>query len=227
MQLVKKLTATGRLQDWHGMVCPWCAGGHITGNNHKLIESTYARLGGARVRYVQQMEKTIKSGAVDEWPDVEAEEADLGKENDVAVSDKDKPVRRDWKPIAQRHPARRHVVLHADGARTYKMKFPGVLHDNVVHMKREIVRQGGTFWLKPKFSEVVDHELPSGVTLRTKSGTQIIDRFWAHLREHLQSRTRRVGTHATRRRIRSAQWTFWNKGQELWSRTGDMLKALY
>eukprot|EP00959_Pyramimonas_sp_CCMP1952_P242370 5066148-Pyramimonas_sp.AAC.1 len=79
-------------------------------------------------------------------------------------------------------------------------------------MQKKVTLRGVTRWIKPKFSEVVARRLPTGEQVYTKSGTQIIDRFWAHLRKHLQSRKRRVSTLAATRRIRSAQWTYWNKG---------------
>ena len=48
------------------------------------------------------------------------------------------PIRkRDWAPIAKRHLKKRDVVLHTDDARAYKMHIPGVLHDNVTHMKKK------------------------------------------------------------------------------------------
>ena len=237
----------------------------ITGNSHKLIENVYTRLDRARMKYVIKKEKRIKFGAIDKWPDVEADEVDLGKIDDAEMDDRDKPVqweqwgglvergrpntlvltrldpcrtkrrapgpgpirKRDWKPIAKRHLENREVVLHTDGAKAYKLKIPKVLHDNVVHMKKKVTVRGVTRWIKPKYSEVVAHRLPTGEQLYTKSGTQIIDRFWAHLRKHLQSRTRRVSTLAATRRIRSAQWTYWNKGADLWACTGAMLKDLY
>ncbi|CAK0830227.1 unnamed protein product, partial [Prorocentrum cordatum] len=221
----------------------------ITGNSHKLIENVYTRLDSARMKYVKKKEKSITFGAIDKWPDVEADEVDLGKRDDAEKDDQDKPVqweqwgglvergrpntlvltrldpcttkrrapgpgpirKRDWKPIAKRHLENREVVLHTDGAKAYKLKIPKVLHDNVVHMKKKVTLRGVARWIKPKYSEVVAHRLPTGEQMYTKSGTQIIDRFWSHLRKHLQSRTHRVGTLAATRRIRSAQWTYWNK----------------
>ena len=42
---------------------------------------------------------------------------------------------------------------------------------------------GVTTWVKPKYTRVVTHKLPSGCKLTVKAGTQIIDRFWSHLRQ--------------------------------------------
>ena len=41
---------------------------------------------------------------------------------------------------------------------------------------------GVTTWVKPKYTRVVTHTLPSGEKVTVKAGTQIIDRFWSHLR---------------------------------------------
>ena len=47
------------------------------------------------------------------------------------------PIRkRDWVPVANKFLKNRNWVLHTDGARAYKVKIPGVIHCNVVHMKK-------------------------------------------------------------------------------------------
>ena len=49
------------------------------------------------------------------------------------------PIRkRDWKPMAKKYLAGRKVILHTDGARSYKMVVDGVMHDNVVHQNKKI-----------------------------------------------------------------------------------------
>ena len=37
---------------------------------------------------------------------------------------------------------------------------------------------------------------------------------------------RRVGSKALRVRVRSAQWAYWHRGQDLWLETGRMLQRL-
>ena len=89
------------------------------------------------------------------------------------------------------------------------------------------IKKNGKFvWTKPQYAKLFKHKLPSGKTLKCKGGTQIIDRFWEDLRAHLKGRSGRVGSTALRRRVRSAQWAYWYKGENLWVKTGDMLKAL-
>ncbi|CAK0840716.1 unnamed protein product [Prorocentrum cordatum] len=129
--------------------------------------------------------------------------------------------------MGDEHLKNRNLLLHADGARAHKLRIPGVLHDDVARVKKKVAKQGSTIWIQSKFSNMVNHEFPSGETVRVKSGTQIMNRFWSHLRTHFGKRTRRVDTIAMRRRVRSAQWTHWNKGRDLWARTGDMLQELY
>ena len=57
-----------------------------------------------------------------------------------------------------------------------------------------------------------------------KSGTQIIDRVWQHVKKHTKyancSNHRRLNV-----AIRCAQWTYWNKGGDLWLGCGQMLAA--
>lgn len=138
------------------------------------------------------------------------------------------PIRKaEWTKFANKHLKNRKVVLHTDGARSYRISVPGVLHDHVVHQKKRVTVNGESVWLKPKFVKVVTHKLPNGGgNLKVKAGTQIIDRFWSHLRSHLKSNSNTVGSHGLRRAVRSAQWTYWFKGQNLWEETGKMMVTL-
>lgn len=137
------------------------------------------------------------------------------------------PIKKiDWTPFARKRLSGRKVILHTDGARTYKVRVPGVLHDYVVHKKKRVTMGGQHVWLKPKFTKVTKHELPNGRALWTKAGTQIIDRFWSSLRSRLKDNSSRVASAALRRRVRSAQWLFWHRGEDLWLQLGQSLKAL-
>ena len=80
--------------------------------------------------------------------------------------------------------------------------------------------------MKPVYTKLFKHKLPNGGTLTCKGGTQIIDRFWEELRAHMKARTGKVGSAALRRRVRSAQWAYWHKGENLWLKTGEMLTFL-
>ena len=135
--------------------------------------------------------------------------------------------RRDWKPIAKKHLEDRCVLLHTDGARAYKMKVSGVIHDNVVHKKKKVMVNGHPVWVKPHYTKIFKHTLPSGKTIRVKAGTQIIDRVWGHVRAYLKHPPRRVGSMAVKRKVRAAQWTYWHKGENLWRATGQMLQDLH
>ena len=57
------------------------------------------------------------------------------------------------------------------------------------------------------------------------ASTQIIDRSWYGLRNHLGS-GKVVNAKALRQKIRSFQWEYWNRGADYWQRTGDMLSFL-
>ena len=138
------------------------------------------------------------------------------------------PIRKtDWKPIASKFLQNKNVILHTDGAKAYKLRVPGVLHDNVVHKKQKVFIKGKATWVKPNFTKIWTHKLPnSKKTLTVKAGTQIIDRFWGHLRTYLKHTARKVGSVAMARKIRAAQWTYWHKGQNAWNATINMLKDL-
>ena len=48
------------------------------------------------------------------------------------------PIRkREWLPIGRKFLSNKHVVLHTDGAKAYKVKLPNVAHCNVVHQKKK------------------------------------------------------------------------------------------
>ena len=137
------------------------------------------------------------------------------------------PMRKkDWAPFAKKRLRNTRIILHTDGARAYKLRVDGVYHDNVVHKKKQVVANGKTTWIKPKFTKVVTHILPDGKKLRVKAGAQVIDRFWRHVRSHLVGRTAfKVGSVQLRRRVRMAQWSHWNRGKDMWLALGEVLKA--
>jgi hypothetical protein len=133
--------------------------------------------------------------------------------------------KREWKGMALKWLKNRSVVLHTDGARAYTLQVDGVIHDNVVHKKKKVIIKGKAVWVRPKYVKVVSHKLPSGRILHVKAGTQIIDRLWQHLRAVIKHRSG-AGSSQLLRRIRSAQWLYWHKGDDLWAETGKMLRRL-
>ncbi len=135
--------------------------------------------------------------------------------------------RRDWEPIAKRDIQNKKVILHSDGARAYKMAVPGVVHDNVAHKKKKVKIGNKMVWVRPKFAKLVTHRLPGlRKSVKVKAGTQIIDRFWEHLRSHLKYCVRTPGSTTLKNKVRSAQFTYWNKGEDMWVKTGEMIQTL-
>ena len=161
-------------------------------------------------------------------------------------------TKRDWAPVGKKLLANRKVVLHSDGARAYKLKLPDVLHCNVVHQKKKIQINGKAVFSKANMihslvchalemscgkctgkvgqaalhHKVYDLNLPDGSRLKVKSGTQIIDRFWGHLRNYLKNSGRIPGSAALTRKVRAAQFTYWHRSHNMWQATGTMLRAL-
>ena len=137
------------------------------------------------------------------------------------------PIRlKDWKKVADKFLRRREVILHTDGARAYKLKIPGVIHDHVVHKKKRVKINGKFTWVKPHYTKVYTHKLPCGKTVKVKSGTQIIDRFWGILRQGLKFVSRKPGSCLLERKVRSIQWIYCHKGANIWKATGEMLQCL-
>ena len=62
------------------------------------------------------------------------------------------------------------------------------------------------YWEKPRYTKIYDLMLPTGQKIKVKSGTQIIERFWRHLRSHLQYTARAPGNPIMTRKTRAAQW---------------------
>ena len=132
----------------------------------------------------------------------------------------------DYKVLADKYLHGRCLVLHTDSASAYKLKVPGVLHDSVGHSKKRVKVNGKWIWTRPCFTKLATHKLPNGKKLRTKAGTQIIDRAWRFIRSNLVGHTKKVGSLALRRAVRSTQWLYWNRGRDLWKATGEMLTEL-
>ena len=153
----------------------WCLTRHcpILNVDDKPIGRIYANLEIPRAQHVLTKEKNIVFGSKCSWPDVEADEVDLGKE---LIPDVNKLKWEQWggiverglpntlmlhrlKPnptkvrapgpgairrrVAKKHLANRNVILHTDGARAHKLRLPGLLHDNVVHKKKKKVNVQG------------------------------------------------------------------------------------
>ena len=136
----------------------------------------------------------------------------------------------DWAPRAKKELKDKNVVLHTDGARAYHLEVDGMHHDHVVHKKRQLMkngkpvkRHGKTVWLNSQYTKTFTHKTQTGRKIMCKGGTQIIDRFWQHIRRYLKCRSHPVGSAAMATRIRSAQWAYWHRGDDLWLETGQML----
>lgn len=131
----------------------------------------------------------------------------------------------DWKPLAVKHLQDRKIALHSDSAKSYKLKVSGMVHDAVVHCKKRVKVNGKFQWLKPKYTRVVKHKLPDGKYLSVKAGAQHIDRAWRFLKDRLPlNHSMLTGSSALRAKIRSAQYEYWHRGEDLWLGTGELVK---
>ena len=130
----------------------------------------------------------------------------------------------DWKPIANKWLKNRSVVLHSDSARSYRMKIPGVVHDAVTHKKKRVKRGGKFVWVQPTYVKVSSHKLPNGRRIKTKAGTQIVDRAWRFIKERLRRNNAvRAGSTMLTAQIRSAQYEYWHRKDDLWLCAGKLV----
>lgn len=103
------------------------------------------------------------------------------------------------------------------------MRASGLEHDDVRHCKKRM-RVGGKFvWLKPIYSKVVTHHLPDGSKLKVKAGTQIIDRAWRFIETLIGPRTDPVGSKNLTASVRSAQFEYWNRDEDMWAATAGAI----
>ncbi|CAK0848460.1 unnamed protein product [Prorocentrum cordatum] len=77
--------------------------------------------------------------------------------------------RSDWAPFLKGRLENRKVIPHSDGARSYKTRATGVVHDNAVHREKRKKIGGKRAWLKPIYSKVVTHKLSDGSTIKVKA----------------------------------------------------------
>ena len=115
------------------------------------------------------------------------------------------------------------------GPRSNNRNQPMEWADEQVHMpqkKKKVTVKGKTACVKPHYTRICSHALPDGQTMKVVAGTQIIDRFWQHVRTYSKNVPRKVGSVVLHRKIRAAQWTYLHKSQNLRKATADMLADL-
>ena len=93
----------------------------------------------------------------------------------------------------------------------------------MVHCKKRKKIGGKWVWLKPIYSKVVTHKLPDGSTIRVKAGTQIIDRAWRFIKTLIGTRSDPPGSRHLAASVRSAQFEYWNRGEDLWAATANAI----
>ena len=130
----------------------------------------------------------------------------------------------EWKPLATKHLQDRCVVLHTDAAKSYRLRLPGILHDHVKHCKKRIKVKGKWVWKPPTYVKLITHKDPkSGLPIKTKGGTQIIDRAWRYLKDRIKlNQNCTVGSPLMRIKIRSAQYEYWHRNADLWLACGTL-----
>ncbi|CAK0846225.1 unnamed protein product [Prorocentrum cordatum] len=128
-----------------------------------------------------------------------------------------------WAPFQKSRLEKSEVILHSDGARSYKMRASGLVRDHVVHCKKRKNIGRKWVWLKPVYSKVATHKLPDGSKIRVKAGAQIIDRAWRSIKTLIGTRADLPGSRRLAASVRSAQFEYWNKGKDMWAATADAI----
>ena len=129
------------------------------------------------------------------------------------------PIRKtEWQPIGKKYLEGRNIIFHTDSARSYKARLNKVVHDNVVHCKKKVKVNGKWTWQMPKYVKVTTHTLPgTNKTVKTKAGTQIVDRAWRYIKDRLSlNQSTRPGSRLIRAQIQGAQFQYWHKNEDPW-----------
>ena len=133
------------------------------------------------------------------------------------------PIRKmAWKVLANKLLRNGRIVLHTDSAKSYKLQVDGVIHDRVVHCHKRVQVNGTFRWQKLNYVKLVTYKIPhSERTITVKSGTQIVDRAWRFLKDRISlNQNCRAGSKALRAKLRSAQYEYWRKYDDLWLHCG-------
>ena len=130
----------------------------------------------------------------------------------------------EWRPLAKKHLKDRCVILHTDAAKSYRLRMPGVLHDHVRHcIKRQKIK-GKWVWKAPTYVKMSVRKDPkTGCQIKTKGGTQIVDRAWRYLKERMRlNQNCAVGSALMLAKVRSAQYEYWHRNQDLRVASGTL-----
>ena len=69
------------------------------------------------------------------------------------------------------------------------------------------------------------HQLTDGRKVKTKAGTQIINRDWRFMKERFKRKKKaKASCSLLSAHIRSAQYEYWHRKDDLWLSTGTLLK---
>ena len=130
--------------------------------------------------------------------------------------------KKEWEDLGNKLLKGRHVILHTDSAKSYTLKIDGVIHDRVVHCKKRVQVKGTVRYQNPKYVALVKHHIPNTKKVLTvKSGTQVIDRCWRFLKDRIsRNQHSKAGSKLLRAKLRSAQYEYWHKDDDLWLHSG-------
>ncbi|CAE7375364.1 unnamed protein product [Symbiodinium sp. CCMP2592] len=216
----------------------------VTQVNHKVVERLHKSLAFVRKAYVEHVQAgMVFGGRKNAWQDVEVDETSFDKKlvpiDEVEVPERNMkweqltkkrspgpgPIRKDeWRNIADKWLKDKQIILHTDSAKAYKQKVRGVHHGSVVHQKKRVKVGGVWTWQQPTYVKLKKITLPTGRKLTVKVGTQIVDRSWKFIKSRLRLNQHvQTGSAYMQACIRSAQYDYWHRGQDLWTCTGALL----
>ncbi|CAE7654134.1 unnamed protein product, partial [Symbiodinium sp. KB8] len=238
-EIINALIADKYIPKWEGKACLWSKGTlsklqldrcgrysvHLLLDvNHKVIEDMEKKTCELRQEYVELKEEEIEFGDVEFEHLIQSKDCVMMWEwAGIIQRGRPETVKIEWKALGCEPLRDGKMILHTESAKSYKLKLPEALHDNVVHCKKREKVNGIWQWQRTHYVRIVTHRLPG-----TKGKTlKVIDRCWRFLEEPvLVNQHTKAGCSLLRAELSSAQYEYCNRYADIWVRCGDLCDLL-
>ena len=141
--------------------------------------------------------------------------------------------KKEWLPIAKRWVQMRRILLHCDGARSYRFgKVPGVLTTHVKHKRPNPIYAARKLMylshdqrlVHKRYAAKTPSERKAVDKVWVKTGTQIIDNIWRQAKtKGIPKEMNTVSEHTLDSYVRELQWRHWNAEEDKWQCMGNVL----
>ena len=142
--------------------------------------------------------------------------------------------KKEWARIGPRWLKKRRILLHCDGARSYKFaKIPGVMTTRVRHKRPNPIYAARRLMFLPHDQKLAHTRLKDKsasqkrAVTRTwvKTGTQLIDNFWRQLKTKGIPKEMTILEGKIDEYVREYQWRHWGAGEDLWKKAGAVMHS--